>query len=146
MGLEKSRVSSGFGVGVLEEEDADDDDLFAQDDMRQYDRYLGESAPVFDRFAIEPVKDRKALTMRAHDDPLLPGFVKAAKPSSSINVWRIMGPQRLLIHTENRAPAGAAQRLQPAPRVQHAGPSVHATQARSDVETRRPLPHHCISC
>lgn len=83
-GVHSTKVSSGFGVGVLED-DADDDDLFAQDDMRMYDRFLGESAPVHDRFALEAPKGRDALTLNPHQDALLPGFVKAKK-MSLINV------------------------------------------------------------
>jgi hypothetical protein len=54
--------------------------------MRQYDRYLGESAPAVDRFAIQADKSRQALTQRAHEDPVLPGFVVAKKKNMEINV------------------------------------------------------------
>ena len=86
MGAAAERRSAGFGVGVLEEDDGDDEDLYGNDDMRRYDRFLGETMPALDRFAHADQRPRQALTMQPHQDPVLPGFVKAKATSSTINV------------------------------------------------------------
>ena len=84
--------SAGFGVGVLEEEDGEDEDLYEQDDMRRYDRYLGQTAPALDRFAHHEPRHRDALTLHPHQDPVLPGFAKAANPSTAASVSCVLMP------------------------------------------------------
>ena len=80
MGDNGHKLSAGFGVGVLEEDDGDDEDLYEQDDMRRYDHFLGQTAPALDRFAHQAPRHRDALTLQPHQDPVLPGFAKAANP------------------------------------------------------------------